>query len=94
MRMRQPLLQVWERENDRPFLYGGEARGALVATWKQAARAELAKAMQVEYGIALLDLVKAFDRIPHAVLLREALRLRFPLWLLRLSVQVYLMPRS
>ena len=46
-------------------------KGAEVAAWKQAARAELAKLSNgVDYAQVLLDLVKAFDRIPHDVLLR------------------------
>ncbi len=34
----------------------------------------------------LLDLVKAFDRVPHHVLVREAMRLRYSLWLVRLAI--------
>ena len=41
----------------------------------------------------LLDLVKAFERIPHRVLRREADRLGYPLRLLRLAIAVYKMPR-
>ena len=38
-----------------------------VAAWKQAARAELAATLGTSYGQVLLDLVKAFERIPHWV---------------------------
>ena len=40
--------------------------GANVAAWIQAAAAERAAALRpaVEYAQALLDLVKAFDRVP------------------------------
>ena len=48
--------------------------GADIAAWKQAVRAELAAAaaIRVGYGQALLDLVKAFDRILHWLLVQEA----------------------
>ena len=44
--------------------------GADVAAWKQAARAELATTatFRIGYAQTLLDLVKAFDRIPHWLL--------------------------
>ena len=79
----------WERETRRGYLYAGAARGA----WKQAARAELAAAIGADYGQVLLDLVKAFQRIPHCILLSEALRLGYPIWLLRLSVATYRLKR-
>ena len=52
---------------------------------EQAAAAEHAAALGLDYAHALLDLVKAFDRIPHWLLIREALRLGNPIWLLRLD---------
>ena len=41
----------------------------------------------------MLDLVKAFDRAPHWLLLREAHALGYPLWMLRLSIATYRLPR-
>ena len=40
-----------------------------------------------------LDLVKAFERIRHDLLLQEAIKHEYPLWLLRLSLLVYRMQR-
>ena len=45
------------------------------------------------YAQALLDLVKAFDRIPLWLLVREAIALGYPLRVLRLSVAVYKLGR-
>ena len=42
MRVRLSVAQAWQSENDRPFFYAGPRKGAAVATWQQAARAELA----------------------------------------------------
>ena len=85
----------WERGNDRPYLYAGKGRGADVAAWKQAPRVELAATSQwrVGYGQALLDLVKAFDRIPHRLLAEDAAALGLPLWLPRLSIATYRLAR-
>ena len=93
MRSRRYIAQQWERANDRPYLYAGAAKGAEVAAWKQAARAELAVEGGASYAQVLLDLVKAFERVPHDILLREARRLGYPLWLLRLSLATYKLSR-
>ena len=42
---------------------------------------------------ALLDFVKAFDRMSHSALVKAAMRWNFPLWILRLSVAAYRMGR-
>jgi len=41
----------------------------------------------------LLDLVKAFERIPYRVLLREARRLHYPIRMIRLAIATYRLPR-
>lgn len=85
----------WERCHHRPYLYGGKLMGADVAAWQQAARAELAATMRHKVGYAqvLLDLVKAFDRIPHWLPVREAIELKFPLWYLRQAIVTYTLTR-
>lgn len=60
MRARSAITQKWEKGNGRPYPYAGEANGANVAAWKQAARAELAATLGTCYGQALLDQMKAF----------------------------------
>ena len=72
MRARRTAAKEWEASQARPYLYVGVAKGATVVAWKQAARAEFAGALGAGYAQALLDLVKAFERIPHALLVREA----------------------
>ena len=49
--------------------------------------------MGTSYGQVLLDLVKAFKRIPHRVLVREARRMGYPLWLIQLSLATYRLER-
>ena len=41
----------------------------------------------------MLDLVKAFERIPHWLLLQEAKALGYPVWMLKLSVATYRLKR-
>ena len=93
MRARRDIAKQWERETDRDYLYAGSGKGSTVAAWKQAARAELAAANGSRYAQVLLDLVKAFERIPYRVLVREAKRLGYPLRLLRLAIATYKLPR-
>ena len=93
MRARRDDAKLWEVRCDRPFLYAGSGRGSTVAAWKQAARAEVAAASGEHYAQVLLDLVKAFERIPYRILLREADRLGYPLRLLKLAIATYKLPR-
>ena len=93
MRMRRPEAKRWETKCDRSYLYAGSGRGSTIAAWKQAARGELAAATGKNYAQVLLDLVKAFERIPYRILLREAARLQYPLRLIRLAIATYRLPR-
>ena len=93
MRCRRQVCKAWEEQCGRDYLYAGAGKGSTVAAWKQAARAELAKAYGNDFAQALLDLVKAFERIPYRVLLREARELGYPLRLLKLAIRTYKLPR-
>ena len=95
MRARRIYATTWERINDRSWIYAGVGKGADVAAWKQAARAELVETAKwrTGYAQALLDLVKAFERVPYWMLVREGIELGYPLWMLRLSIATYQMPR-
>ena len=60
-------------------------KGAEVAAWKQTARAALSVALNLDYAAVLLDLTKAFQRIPHDWLVQQGCRHIYNLYLLRLS---------
>ena len=93
MRARRDEAKHWEAKCNRSFLYAGSGKGSTVAAWKQSARAEVAAASEEKYAQVLLDLVKAFERIPYRVLLREAKRLGYPMRILRLAIATYKPPR-
>ena len=94
MRVRRQVARDWELANSRAYLYAGVGKGANVAAWKQGARAELTACLpHAQYGQALLDLVKAFERVPHHVLVREAAKLGYSLWILRLALAAYRLGR-
>ena len=72
----------------------GSRKGADVASWRQAARAELAASSnQFDCGCILLDLVKAFERFPYDWLVSQAGQYKNPLIILRLSIAVYQLGR-
>ena len=95
MKARREVGIEWERQQARPYLFAGEHKGADIAAWKQAARAELAATAScpVGYAQALLDLIKAFERIPHSVLASEAKKLGYRLRMLTLSIATYILTR-
>ena len=90
------MQSIGNASRPRGHLYAGACNGADVAAWKQAARAELAatSSHQTGYGQGLLDLIKAFERIPHPVFVREVVALGYPLWMFRRSVGDYELTKS
>lgn len=93
MRVRLADAAVWQSAFERPWLYASAGKGAEVAAWRQAARAEMAAARGEEYAAVLLDLVKAFERVPHAALVQRAVSLGYNIRLLRVSLASYRLPR-
>jgi len=63
--------------------------GALRAAWNVSFAAEASANSNRSYGQALLDLVKAFEKIPHHLLVAAAVKHGYSLILLRLSLAAY-----
>ena len=95
MRARRKAARRWEELHQREWLHAGKGKGANVAAWKQAFFAELVASMKhsVEYVQTLLGLIKAFDKVPLWLLVREAVALGDPLKLLGLSIATYQLMR-
>ena len=94
-RVRLAIAQTWQREHERPYFFAGAGKGSTVAAWKQAARAELAATVRAaDYGIGLLDLAKAFERVPWDWLVTQAAKFGYNLYLLRLSLAAYALERT
>ena len=95
MRARLQVVRSWQAANDRSYFYAGVLKGATVASWKQAARAELAASMpNTDHAAALLDMVKAYERVPHAWLVRQGIKYSYPMRILRLSICAYRLQRT
>ena len=95
MRIRLDVARIWQQRHERPYFYAGTLKGAEVAAWKQAARAELAgTSSMMAYAAALLDLVKAFERVPYSWLVTQASKYEYPMILLRLCIAAYRLPRT
>ena len=85
-RLRAPYVREWERTHARLFFFAGEARGADVALWLQAAHLEHAALSRRESAATLIDLVNAFDHVSHTALRDQAAKWDYPAWILRLSI--------
>ena len=77
-----------------PCLYGGRGMGAQRAAWQVAYRAETAAMEDTQYAQSLLDLVKAFEKIPHEHIIAAAQKHGYNLYVLRLSLASYRLPRA
>ena len=95
MRARLDVARAWQLANERPFFYASAGKGAIPAAWKQAAWAELAAtARGLHYATVLLDLVKAFERIPNWFLIQQAGKYGYNMVILRLSLAAYRLGRT
>ena len=68
MRARAYVARAWEAAHALPCLFGGRGMGPQRAAWEAAFAAEMAGLRKQEHIQALLDLVKAFEMIPHGFL--------------------------
>ena len=64
------------------------------ALWREAFAAEAANLGGMDHAQALLDLVKAFETVPHWVLVEAAKLKRYPVLVLRLSLAAYRLRRT
>jgi len=94
MRVRLADAVIWQSLHERPWLYASAGKGADVAAWRQAARSEQAAARGWHYGAALLDMVKAFERVPHDILVCKAVAKGYSLRLLKVSLGAYRLART
>ena len=94
MRTRIGLARVWESVNALPCMFGGLGSSAQMAAWQAAFLAESAALASFDHAQVLLDLVKAFETVPHHVLVMAALAKGYPLWVLHLSLAAYRLVRS
>ena len=93
MRCRSYIARTWEAANELPCFFGGPGRGAQRAAWMVAFNAESAARQKMFYAQTLLDLVKAFERLPHHLIVAAARSLNYCLFTLRLSLAAYRLPR-
>ena len=68
--------------------------GAQKASWQEAFAAEAATLGGLEHAQALLDLVKAFETVPHWVLVEAAKLKGYPGIILQLCLAAYRLARS
>ena len=94
MRARSKQARDWEAANDNKALYGGAGMGAQKAAWITSFNAENACLGGNHHAQALFDLVKAFEMIPHDLIIAAARKKGYPLAALRLSLAAYRLKRT
>ncbi len=78
MRIRRDDAANWGAAHSRQYFYAGQARGAQVAAWQHAARAEASALAKASFAQLLLDLETAFENVPHTLLAEEAAAVNDP----------------
>lgn len=89
MRARGAVVRAW-----RASLKEGYRKEARRAAWMQAAKAEAARSAKRCYGVILVDIMKAFEKVPHHRVAEAAATRGYPLRVLRLSLNKYRMART
>jgi len=92
-RARRAAARAWESLHAKPYVFGAAGMGAQRAAWQCAFRAENAMLTDQRFAQSLLDLVKAFEKVPHWALVAAARKHGYNLWLVRLSLASYRLPR-
>ena len=86
-------MQQWELANDRQFFAAAAGRSAEHTVWAQSLWQEWAQDKNMVSLSSLLDMRKAYERISHKRLSREAREVKANLVLLRVSLSIYAGPR-
>jgi hypothetical protein len=94
MRARVCITRAWEIANSMPSVFGGAGMGAQRAAWQQAFTTEAAALCKDQCASGLLDLVKAFETVPHTILVLLATEKGYSIVLLRLSLAGYRLKRA
>ena len=94
MRARILVAKEWETSTANPAIYGGPGKGAQAAVYQTALIAEAANLDDDALAASMLDLVKAFETVPHDVLVSAAHAKGYPLSLLRLCLAAYRLSRT
>ena len=89
MRARIWVSRAWEAGNPSPAIFGGKGTGAQTASWQVSFAAEVAALSEQVHAASLLDLVRAFETVPHAILASKAVEAAYNLVILRLSLAAY-----
>ena len=92
--MRRAYGETWRRNNTRSYVHGSKEGSVASMRCKLAAAAEYARATNQSIVSVMLDLEKAFEKIPHDVLRAAAQAHGFSLAILRWLLHLYRMPRS
>ena len=89
MRTRTWMSREWERQHHRDGIFGGKGMSAQRAAWQVAFQAESAALSKQHFAHSLLDLVKAFEKVPHYRVAMAARKHGYNLTVLRLTFAAY-----
>ena len=88
-RVRRPAIQAWRRTCSDSCNYMTEGRSAADAVWVQSVRDEAAKELGLVSASVLLDLIKAFECVRLDIVWQVAIKLKFPMVVMKLVLRAY-----
>jgi hypothetical protein len=94
MRTRLFVVRSWEAATALPCLFGAVGKGAQRAAWTIAFSSETAVLTGFDHAASLLDIAKAFEALPHELIVEAARKHGYHLGILRLTLAAYRIARS
>ena len=91
---RKSIVADWESSIcDNGIFAAGKHKSSLDVAWRVAMKKELASSSNLSYAAVFWDLYKCYELIKHDVLFAAAVRHKFPLAILRITIASYQQPR-
>jgi hypothetical protein len=87
--VRLPLVRQWAADNDRPYMYAAQGRGSVDAVDDQLFEDDYARAEGRKSCSVMIDLSKCYERVGHAVIVKAAVALNYPLRILAVTMALY-----
>ena len=94
MKVRYQIVRKWEIDKTHHLPFAAQkCRSPSEVVWRHAFKAEAAQSSNVHFACLLWDLLKCYEVINHANLLRAGIKHSYPIAILRICICLYLAPR-
>lgn len=88
-RTRRGQAKDWEKKTDKGYWAGSTGKSAEHTAWEHNKLCEYAEAAGIDHVSVFMDMAKAYEKIPHALLEAQCQKAGFPPYIIRVCLAVY-----